>query len=531
VTSAPSEEDTPPGLRLRVLRRGVLIVVATGALVTAIAVGASLSQQKLYESSVDVFLAGGAADLPPGLADQGNSGPSNPERTSKTKANLARVPAIARRALDAAGVRNRSAGELLKSSTVSASPGADILKFTVTDPDRGLASRLATAYANAFASYRRELDTGAIIRARRDIEQRLRAIRKVDRKAQSRLYQDLAGEAQQLRTAQALRGSNAELVDSGHGASQIQPRPLRNAIIGLILGLVMGVALAFLRDALNTRVRAEDEIPKRLGLPLLGRVPRPPKVVRSKGGIVMLAKPQAPEADAYRVVATNLGFVNLDRGAKSIMVTSAIRGEGKSTTTANVAVALARSGVRVVVVDLDLKRPAQDRLFDLGGRGPGVTNVALGQADLAQAVVPVQLSDPFSSLEGSADGPAGRLGVLPTGPIPPDTAQFVSSPKVAAILSQLAESNDVVLVDAPAILEVSDAVALTGKVDAVLAVARLSMVRRPQLNELRRVLASAPVAKLGVVLTGATVGEGYGYGYGKATSNGARPERSTEPAR
>lgn len=526
MTPDPSEASAP-ALKLSVLRRGALLVLATSVVSTSIAVGASLTQQRLYESSADVFLAGGA-DLPSGVADRG-PGSDDPERTSKTQAHLARVPDVARRALDGAGVRDRSPGELLKSSTISASPGADILTFTVIDPDPVLAPRLATAYANAFAGYRRELDTGAIVQARRQIERRLGAVTKADRTAQSRLYQDLAGQAERLRTAEALRGSNAELVDSGSAASQIQPKPLRNGIIGLILGMVMGTALAFLRDALNTRVRSAEEVQKSLGLALLGRVPASPKAVRAKGGIVMLAKPQAPEAEAYRVVAMNLGFANIDRGAKSIMVTSASRGEGKSTTIANVAVALARAGSRVTVVDLDLKRPVQHRLFDVGASGPGITSVVLGQADLAEAVVPIALREPSSIPQGPAA--SGSLGVLPTGPVPPDTAEFVSSPKLSAVIARLAQSNDVVLVDAPAILQVSDAVALTGKVDAVLAIARLSMIRRPRLDELRQVLASAPVAKLGLVLTGTPGGEGYGYGYTGVSANGAHPERAGEHVR
>ena len=154
-------------------------------------------------------------------------------------------------------------------------------------------------------------------------------------------------------------------------------------MLGLILGLVIGVGLAFLRDALNTRVRSAEEVQEKLGLALLSRVPEPPKDLRGGAGIVMLARPEAPEAEAYRIAATNLGFVNLDRGARTIMFTSALRGEGKSTTAANVAVALARSGARVILVDLDLKRPSQARLFGLG-KGPGFTNVALGHTALAR---------------------------------------------------------------------------------------------------------------------------------------------------
>jgi Mrp family chromosome partitioning ATPase len=108
----------------------------------------------------------------------------------------------------------------------------------------------------------------------------------------------------------------------------------------------------------------------------------------------------------------------------------------------------------------------------------------------------------------------GALGVLLTGPIPPNTADFAASGRLGAVLDELADTCDVVLIDAPPILQVSDAMALTAKVDALVVITRMSVVRRPALNELRRVLDQAPIAKLGFVLTGVRAQEGYGYGYG-----------------
>jgi capsular exopolysaccharide synthesis family protein len=230
----------------------------------------------------------------------------------------------------------------------------------------------------------------------------------------------------------------------------------------------------------------------------------------------MLDHPGAPETEVFRILATNLGFANLDRGAKTIMVTSAIRGEGKSTTIANTAVALARAGSKVALVDLDLKRPALDRLFGLRRRDvPGITDVALGSVPLNEALVRIPIfggDDPAAGPRSSSE--RGALGVLQTGPIPPNSADFAASGRLGSVLDELAETCDVVLIDAPPILQVSDAMALTAKVDALFVVTRMSAVRRPALNELRRVLDQAPVAKLGFVLTGVRAQEGYGYGYG-----------------
>jgi succinoglycan biosynthesis transport protein ExoP len=282
------------------------------------------------------------------------------------------------------------------------------------------------------------------------------------------------------------------------------------------------------RDALNTRVRSPEEVHDRLGLPLLGRIPQLPKRLIRDDGLVMLDHPAAPETEVFRILATNLGFANLDRGAKTVMVTSATRGEGKSTTVANTAVALARAGSRVALVDLDLKRPSLDRLFGLRGRGlPGITQVTLGRVRLNGALVRIPISRGDRGRAGEARPAAddGALGVIHTGPVPPDTADFVASSRLGAVIDQLADMSDLILIDAPPLLQVSDAMALTAKVDALVVVTKVSAIRRPTLTELRRVLDHAPVTKLGFVATGVGAQEGYGYGYGhafdEAPTNGA----------
>src|SRR5262249_8910325 len=157
----------------------------------------------------------------------------------------------------------------------------------------------------------------------------------------------------------------------------VQPRPVRNGIIGFALGALLGIAFAFLREALDTRVRSASEVAARLGVPLLGRVPAPPRAIRTSDKLVIVEEPAGSRSEPFRVLRTNLQFVDIDRGSRVIMVTSALSGEGKSTTAANLAVALAQAGKHVVLVDLDLRRPFIDRFFSLTGQ-PGLTSVALG---------------------------------------------------------------------------------------------------------------------------------------------------------
>lgn len=496
---------------LRVLRRGAWIVVLTAAITAALAVYLSLRQPKLYEASADVFLNGqnlaaSLADIQPAYVD--------PQRTAETQARLARGPAVAERAIKELNLRSRTGDALLGESTVTTTPSADILTFTVQDRDPTMATRLATGYASAYTNYRHELDTKSLVQAREEIERRM-AEMKAEGGQGSQLYANLADKDERLRTTELLQTSNASLVRAAKGAAQIQPQPRRNGILGFILGLMLGVALAFLRDALNTRVRTASEIQERLELPLLGRVPEPPRKLRGQHGLTMLANPHAPEAEAYRMLATNLDFVNLDRGASSIMITSASRGEGKSTTISNLAIAFARAGRKVALVDLDLRRPTIDRLFKLD-RDLGVTHVALGRASLENALIRIQVLDSDRGLADASSNGAGPgyLDVLPSGSLPPNAAEFAGSHALSDVLAQLSERADLVLVDAPPILQVSDTMMLSAKMDGLLVVTRLPEIRRPVVEELRRVLETAPVVKLGFVVTGTGAGETYGYGYG-----------------
>ena len=243
------------------------------------------------------------------------------------------------------------------------------------------------------------------------------------------------------------------------------------------------------------------------------------------------------------MLRTNLDFVTLDTRAKTIMVTSAVEQEGKSTTIANLAVALARAGQRVALVDLDLRRPFLARFFDL--KGPGVTQVALGHATLDDALVQVAITDSRERRRESRNGQvklngngsresgdgavAGLLEVLPAGPIPPDPGEFVGTHALAEILAELRERADIVLVDAPPALRVGDAMTLTSKVDGIVVVTRMKIVRRHMLAELARQLASVPTPVLGFVVTDAA-GEDESYGYGYGSGYGGYYARSYEPS-
>ncbi len=509
---------------VRVVRRRKWVILEAVVLVTLAAVLFSLHQQRMYRASSQVLLSNqNLASVLTGT--QQSTGVSlQADRVAQTQADLARVPEVAKRTVAAVGLR-RSPAALLAHSSVSAKTNADLLQFSVTDHNPTLATRLATAYAAQFVLYRQQLDTGALQRARSEVQQRIDEL-PVKRGS---LYQSLVEKDQQLATMEALQTSNASVVENAGGAAKVQPRPVRNGVLGFVLGLVLGLGLAFLWEALDTRVRSAEEIGERLELPLLARLPEPARRLRKDEQLVMLADPRSNGAEAFRMLRTNLEFVRLDHDVKTILVTSAVEQEGKSTSVANLAVALARAGQRVALVDLDLRRPFLDRFFDLRHR-PGLTEVAIGQARLEDALIPVPVGDVtdgpgLPSPSGSSNGRAavktpspsahaGSLSVLVAGPIPPNPGEFVGSAALAEILSELREHFDTVLIDAPPSLKVGDAMTLSPNMDALIVVTRMNVIRRPMLNELRRLLDSSPARKLGFLVTGAESEDGYGYGYG-----------------
>ncbi len=522
--SEPSTSEASVGEfgLLAALRRRKWVLVLPLLIVPAAAVLFSLQQEPKHEAQAKVLLTRQnlAASLTGTQDPNLFLGVEGADRTARTLAEMARTPELARRVLTAAGVTTRSPKQLLDESSVTVDDNRDLLRFTVRDGNEALASRLATTYAREFLDYRSSVETAAIRRVRASVRQRIDALVKAGDR-QSSLYDALVNKDEQLATLQALGTSNAFLVSQASPATQVAPRPVRNGILAIGFGLFLGILLAFLWDMLDTRVRSDDEIASTLRLPLLGRLPPPPRRLRSKDELVMAADPASAQAEAFRLLRTNLAFVNLDVGAKTIMLTSAEPGEGKSTTAANLALALAQEGRRVIAVDLDVRRPFLGRFFDLEER-VGLTDAALGLVPLEEAVARV----PAHAEPRPSHGEDGHyvVGVLPLGTQPPNPAEFVGNRAVATLLQSLREMADVVIIDAPPLLHVGDAMILSGRVDAIIAVTRIGTLRRPALRELNRALELAPATKLGFVVTGSDVEVATSY-YGRTRPAAAGERR------
>ncbi len=511
---------------LGVLRRRKWLVLLVAVIVPAVAVALSLRQKPEYQASAEVLLS--RQNLSAALSNVTDPTlTGDPARSAQTQADLAQVPEVAKRTIARARVANLTPGELLGKSSVSAKSDADLLVFMVRDRYASAAARLATSYARAYIAYRAELDTAAITRARRGLRERITGLEASGDQG-SALYASLVDKEQQLATMEALQTSNASLIKPAQGASQIQPRPARNAALGIALGLMLGIGLAFLREALDTRVRTADSLSRRLGLPILAQIPPPPRSLRSSGRLAMLDGPETIYAEPFRILRTNLELIDPDRPAKSIMVTSAVEGEGKSTTAANLAVAAARAGREVILVDLDLRHPYIPTFFPDSG-SQGLTDVALGRLTLSEALAPVILAEGrregaanSSAADGATSNGSGgtttSLRVLTAGTLPPNPGEFIGSEAVDRVLADLRERADLVLIDSAPVLGFGDALTLASRVDALILVTRLNVLRRPMVSELERALERCQAKQLGLVITGAPAADTYGYAYGYAYS-------------
>jgi capsular exopolysaccharide synthesis family protein len=305
----------------------------------------------------------------------------------------------------------------------------------------------------------------------------------------------------QLQVDAAIRTGGAQLVSKATTpSSPFSPRPVRNGIIALVIGLLLGIGLAFLFERLDDSIKTKDDLDGVAhGLSVLGLIPAVAAWRdKTRPLLVSLSDPTVSAAEAYRTLRTSVQFMGLDRPLRTLQVTSPSASEGKTTTLANLAVALARAGQRVVMVDCDLRRPRVHDFFGLPNE-IGLTSVLLGEVPLAEAVQEV---------------PEERyLMCLASGLLPPNPSELLASKRTVQVLTALQAESDIVLVDCPPVLPVTDAAVLSARMDGTLLVATAGVTTRRDFARAIELLRQVEAPLVGAVLNGVTEEGAYGYAY------------------
>ena len=389
----------------------------------------------------------------------------------------------------------------------------NVMAITATSPVPSQAALVANLYATAFVQYRQAVATRNLATAEAQLRSQISSLGQQLRsfhgnttnspEASALLNQQavLKEQLAQMQVSGAVDTGEVVLVTPAQTpVSPSSPKPVQDALLGLAAGLALGLAAAFLRDSLDDRLTSKETAEHAGGAPVLAMTPVVTSWRRQKPMVVSVTEPTSPAAESYRSLRTSLQFARQEQQLRSMVVTSPGVGDGKTSTLANLGVVFAQAGERVVLVSCDLRRPQIGEFFGLDEQ-VGLTCVLTGRRTLEEAVLPVPGFD--------------RLSLLPAGPVPPNPAELLNSAPARDIFTRLRDDFDLVLIDSPPVLPVTDAAILSQHADATLMLAAAGQTRRGDLHRAAEKLDQVGATILGIVLNKVTrhTGRNYGYSY------------------
>ena len=509
---------------IALLRRRRWIVAQTVVLVLIVATGFTFLQTPIFEASARLVIEAVGSDAEgDALLTQLIVG----RQEIETEREVVTSSGVAERVAEAMGEEETSA-TVTQGVSVAIVGETQVLSITAraTDPER--AAALAQTFAEQYLEYRREraldraLEAASALEARAErteaqldeVQLELRTATGSDlevlRQEEVALLAQLGQLSAQLAALQApetfVSGGGNIIRAAAVPSDPSSPRPARTAVLATVLGLMLGVGLAFVRDYLDDTIRSDEDAAALIGAPVLGHIPRWQEQ-RVRGlRLVSLVAPASPVAEAYRTLRTNIRFLSVSRSFRSLLVTSASSADGKTTTAANLAVTAARAGGRVLLVSVDLRRPGLHKVFGLG-EGPGLSDVLAGEVELLDAITDVGVPN---------------LRVIPSGHTPPNPAELLGSATMVTLMRELEQIADLVLYDGPPVLAVADALELAPRTGGVLVVVDAGRSgRRPVRAAVERINGVGG-AIVGSVLNNVDPNEAYYYSY-YYTEYGASP--------
>jgi polysaccharide biosynthesis transport protein len=500
---------------LNVLRRRAPVIVLCFVLVMGVAYGFSKHQTKKYTATASlVFNNSQLSQLVAGLPTGANSGQQGQQNTNLKLVQIgdmaektAVVLAKAKTATPLA--RELDESKVSESLSVSAEKESSIVNVTVTTTSPALAAEIANTYSSVFVKEQQNANHAYYASALKLVEKQLKALSPKQRAGTAGLA--LENRAQSLGVLAELKNGNVEVAKAAKiPTSPSSPKISRNTVLGALLGLLLGLGIAFLLERLDRRIREPKDLEAIYGLPLLGVVPESAALARSarRKGEARSTLP-AGEAEAFHLIRAHLRYFNVDRELRTLLVASAAPGDGKTTVARHLAAAAARVGSRVLLLEADLRRPTIAQQLDVQS-GPGVSDVLIGAVTLSEATQMIDL-DPAS---GDGAGGGRMFDVLVAGAaLPPNPGELIESHAMESLLEQAKSEYDLVVIDTPPLTAVSDAFPLLSKVDGVIIVGRVGKNRRDVAQRLHETLTGAGAPLLGVVANGFKQGRKGSYGY------------------
>jgi len=440
---------------IRILRKSWILIIVLALVGVAGAAVLSLIQTPQYSATSKVFVSTQSGGSVSELA-QGSTFTVQRVTTYSDLATtpIVLLPVIAELELD---VNESSLGN---SISVTAPLNTSIIEISVANEDPVLAADIANATAESLTKVVDRIETPA--------------------------------------TEDATSAVKLTLVQQATvSGSPVSPNVALNISLGFLIGLAIGVALAVLRQVLDTRIRNERDVELLTDAAIIGGIVYDPKAVSRP--LIVQDDPRSPRAESFRTLRTNLQFLDVGNAGRSFIVTSSIQSEGKSTTTANLAIALADSGVRVLLVDADLRRPKVANYMGLEG-SVGLTDVLIGRVPLSDVV---------------QEWGRGRLSVLPAGTVPPNPSELLGSAAMGRLISELKTKFDIVLFDSPPLLPVTDAAILSRFVGGVILVVAAGHANKHHVEGAISALENVGSKVSGIVLTMLPTKGPDAYGYGR----------------
>lgn len=401
---------------------------------------------------------------------------------------------------------NINADVLSKMITVEELPGTQIIRITVESTDPRATAIIANTIVDVFSQELQEMQSGRYATSKSNLETQLQDVQNeidtltIQLQGQAsetdanqlgarlaeykQIFSSLLGSYEQIRLAEAQRLASVVVIESAPiPTNPIKPRTNMNLAVGSISGFLLSMISVFVFEALDDKINTPDDVKEHIKLPVLGIIDA---YAQDNGGqIIAATQPRSPTAEEFRGLRTNLNYAAVDRTLKSLLITSAEPGEGKTSIVVNLAIVFAQSGLNTFLMDCDLRRPALHERLSLSNR-IGLTSLIFNEKpNLSESV----WQSPYENLQ-----------VITSGNLPPNPSEVLASTRMRETLQQIKDQADIVIIDTPPIMAVSDALVLAPQVDGVLIVIQPGKTKIKTVKNIVEQLRRANANLLGVVI-------------------------------